>query len=108
MSLTNAPQNPLSIAALTIVSFAVRGTRASASALSTSAPHAQTSSASHTRRAASNGKRASIDHNGSESAGPTNGKSSSRAASTPGIVRSTAHTSRDHGSPPRFQLAPAA
>jgi hypothetical protein len=59
-------------------------------------------------RATSNGNRANADQNGSDAAGPTNGSSSSRVASMPGIVRSTSHTSRDHGSPPAFQVAPPA
>jgi hypothetical protein len=87
---------------------AVRRTCASAAAATASIANAGASNISQTTRAASNGSRASTDHNGNDAAGPANGNSSSRVASTPGIVRSVCQMSRDHGSPPAFQVAPAA
>jgi len=59
-------------------------------------------------RATPNGSNASSDHTGNPAGGPTNGKISSCAASTPGIVRSTRQMSRPYGSPPALRVAPAA
>ena len=81
---------------------------ASASAHRISAQNAAASSSVQMRTAVACGSRASAPNSGSAAAGPTYGSNSSREASTRGIVRSTRHTARDHGSPPAFHVAPAA